>query len=35
MLYLVDPSRENQKSPGKRVTVNDYPDGRIQIRCEG
>jgi len=35
VLYLVDPSRENQKLAGKRVTVIDYPDGRIKIRYEG
>jgi hypothetical protein len=35
VLYLVDPSRENQRLAGKRVTVVDYPDGRIKIRYEG
>jgi len=35
VLYLVDPCRENQRLAGKRVTVIDYPDGRIKIRHEG
>jgi hypothetical protein len=34
-LYLVDPVRENQRLAGKRVTVIDYPDGRIKIKYEG
>ena len=35
VLYLVDPIRENQCLAGKRVTVIDYPDGRIKIKHEG
>jgi hypothetical protein len=35
VLYLVDPSGENEKLAGKRVTVIDFPDGRIKIRYEG
>jgi hypothetical protein len=35
VLYLVDPSPENQRLAGKRVNVIDYPDGRIAIRYEG
>jgi len=35
VLYLVDPSPENQRLAGKRVNVIDYPDGRIVIRYEG
>ena len=35
VLYLVDPVRENQRLAGKRVTVIDYPDGRIKIKYEG
>jgi hypothetical protein len=35
VLYLVDPSHENQRPASKRVTVIDYPDGRIKIRHEG
>jgi hypothetical protein len=27
--------RDNQKLAGRRVTVIDYPDGRIKIRYEG
>ncbi len=35
VLYLVTPSRENQRLAGKRVMVIDYPDGRIKLRHEG
>jgi hypothetical protein len=35
VLYLVEPSPENQRLAGKRVNVIDYPDGRIVIRYEG
>jgi hypothetical protein len=35
VLYLIEPTRENQRLAGKRVTVVDYPDGRIKIRDEG
>ena len=35
VLYLVDPSKENQSLAGRRVTVIDFPDGRIKIRYEG
>jgi hypothetical protein len=35
VLYLVDPSHENERLAGKRVMVIDYPDGRIKIRYEG
>jgi hypothetical protein len=35
VLYLVDTSRESQRLAGKRVTVLDYPDGRIKIHYEG
>ena len=35
VLYLVDPTPQNQRLAGKRVTVVDYPDGRIKIRYEG
>jgi hypothetical protein len=34
VLYLVEPTEENQKLAGKRVNVVDYPDGRIAIRYE-
>jgi hypothetical protein len=35
VLYLIEPSPENQRLAGKRVNVIDYPDGRIAIRYEG
>lgn len=35
VLYLVDPVHENQRLAGQRVTVIDYPDGRIKIKHEG
>ncbi|HTQ00633.1 MAG TPA: hypothetical protein VMN56_15020, partial [Casimicrobiaceae bacterium] len=35
VLYLVEPTEENQKLAGKRVNVVDYPDGRIAIQYEG
>ena len=35
VLYLIDPSAENQKLAGKRVMVVDFPDGRIQLEYEG
>jgi transposase len=35
VLYLIDPTPENQRLAGKRVCVVDYPDGRIKIRYEG
>lgn len=35
VLYLVDPTPENERLAGKRVMVIDYPDGRIKIRYEG
>ena len=35
MLYLIEPSPENQRLTGRRVTVIDFPDGRIKIRYEG
>jgi hypothetical protein len=35
VLYLLEPSPENQRLAGKRVNVIDYPDGRIAIRYEG
>jgi hypothetical protein len=34
VVYLVDPSRENQTPAGARVTIIDDPDGRIKIRFE-
>ena len=35
VLYLIEPSRENEKLAGKRVMVVDFPDGRIQLEYEG
>jgi hypothetical protein len=35
VLYLIEPSAENQRLAGRRVTVVDFPDGRIKIRYEG
>jgi hypothetical protein len=35
VLYLVGTICENQGLTGKRVTVIDYPDGRIKIRYDG
>jgi len=35
VLYLIDPTPENQKLSGKRVMVVDFPDGRIQLEYEG
>jgi hypothetical protein len=35
VLYLIDPTPENEKLAGKRVMVIDYADGRIKIQYEG
>ena len=35
VLYLIEPTRDNQKLAGKRVMVVDFPDGRIQLEYEG
>jgi len=35
VLYLVEPTRDNQRLAGKRVAVIDFPDGPIKIRYEG
>jgi hypothetical protein len=35
VLFLVEPSETAQSAIGKRVTVVDYPDGRIAIRYQG
>lgn len=35
VLYLLEPSPENQRLVGKRVTVIDYPDNRLRIEHEG
>jgi Homeodomain-like domain len=35
VLFLLEPSETAQTAIGKRVTVVDYPDGRIAIRYQG
>jgi transposase len=35
VLYLIDPSPENRILVGRRVTVFEFPDGRVKIRFEG
>lgn len=35
VLFILDPSETAQSAIGKRVTVVDYPDGRIAIRYQG
>ena len=35
VLYLIEPSRDNNALVGERVTVFDFPDGRIKIRHKG
>ncbi|CAN7343406.1 ISNCY family transposase [Phenylobacterium sp. LjRoot219] len=35
VLFIVEPSETAQSAIGKRVTVVDYPDGRIAIRYQG
>ncbi len=35
VLFIVEPSDTAQAAIGKRVTVVDYPDGRIAIRYQG
>ncbi|CAN7636426.1 hypothetical protein LJR219_004975 [Phenylobacterium sp. LjRoot219] len=35
MLFIVEPSETAQSAIGRRVTVVDYPDGRIAIRYQG
>jgi hypothetical protein len=32
MIYLIDPTDENSRIAGERVTVYEYPDGRIAFR---
>ncbi|MDR6352535.1 hypothetical protein Q3H59_004225 [Pantoea sp. SORGH_AS 659] len=32
MIYLIDPTDENTRIAGERVTVYEYPDGRIAFR---
>jgi hypothetical protein len=35
VLFILEPSDTTQSAIGKRVTVVDYPDGRIAIRYQG
>ena len=35
MLFILEPSEEAKSAIGKRVTVVDYPDGRLSIRYRG
>jgi hypothetical protein len=35
VLFILEPSETAQAAIGKRVTVVDYPDGRIAIRYQG
>ena len=35
VLFILDPTGEAQDAIGKRVTVVDYPDGRLAIRYKG
>jgi len=34
-MFILDPTEEAQAAIGKRVTVVDYPDGRLSIRYQG
>ena len=35
MLFVLEPSQPAKAAIGKRVTVVDYPDGRLAIRYQG
>ena len=35
ILFILEPSEQAKAAIGKRVTVVDYPDGRLAIRCRG
>jgi hypothetical protein len=35
VMFILDPTEEAQAAIGKRVTVVDYPDGRLAIRHQG
>ena len=34
-MFILDPTEEAQAAIGKRVTIVDYPDGRLAIRYRG
>ena len=35
MIFILEPSEQAKAAIGKRVTVVDYPDGRLSIRYNG
>ena len=35
MIFILEPSEQAKAATGKRVTVVDYPDGRLSIRYGG
>jgi hypothetical protein len=35
VIFILDPSELAKAAIGKRVTVFDYPDGRLSIRYKG
>jgi hypothetical protein len=35
VLFILEPSEQAKTAIGKRVTVVDYPDGRLSIRYRG
>ena len=35
VIFILEPSEQAKAAIGKRVTVVDYPDGRLAIRCRG
>lgn len=35
VLFILEPSEQAKAAMGKRVTVIDYPDGRLSIRYRG
>jgi hypothetical protein len=35
MIFILEPSEQAKAASGKRVTVVDYPDGRLSIRYKG
>ena len=34
-MFILEPSDITAELPRKRVTVCDYPDGRLEIECQG
>lgn len=35
MIFILEPSEQAKAAIGKRITVVDYPDGRLAIRHKG